>query len=138
MRVLGLDIGTKNIGVAISDESGTIASGRENILRKSDAVAISKICDLVRDFKVDVIVVGLPINMDGTKGPRAEYSEKFAERLRRIVEIEVVLWDERLSTKEAEDVLIDASVRRDKRKKVIDRMAAQLILQGYLDSLRNE
>ena len=134
MRILGLDIGTKNIGVALSDESATSAQARGVILRKSDALAITGICDLVREFKVDEVVIGLPINMNGTHGPRAEDSEKFAERLGEILEIEVNLWDERLSTKEMEDVLISALVRRKKRKGVIDKLAAQIILQGYLDN----
>ena len=134
MRILGLDIGTKNIGVALSDESATIAQGRGVIIRKSDASAIAGICDIVREFKVDEIIIGLPINMDGTKGPRALDSEKFSEKLKKIVEIDVKLWDERLSTKEVEDMLISASVRRSKRKGVVDKLAAQIILQGYLDS----
>jgi len=134
MRILGLDIGTKNIGVALSDESATLAQGRGVIVRKSDAVAISGICDLVREFKVDEVVIGIPINMNGTHGLRAEDSEKFADRLEKILEIEVKLWDERLSTKEVEDVLIRASLSRKKRKGVVDKLAAQIILQGYLDN----
>lgn len=135
MRIMGLDVGTKNIGVALSDETGTLAQGKGNVLRKSDEYAICEIATLSEEFNISEIVVGLPINMNGTKGPRALDSEKFAEKLRKKTKLTVKLWDERLSTKEAEHVLIKGSASRNKRKKKIDKLAAQIILQGYLDSL---
>ncbi|MFH1846628.1 MAG: Holliday junction resolvase RuvX [Candidatus Omnitrophota bacterium] len=134
MRIMGLDIGTKRIGIALSDESGTIAQAKEVILRKSDKKAVSKIIEMVREFKVKEIVVGLPIHMDGTEGARAKDSIKFAEELKKNTAVHVDMWDERLSTREAEGVLLEASMSRAKRKKVIDKVAAQIILQGYLDS----
>ena len=134
MRVLGLDIGTKNIGVALSDELGILAQGKEVILRKSDKYAIARIKEIVEEFGVGKIVAGLPMNMDGSKGARAEDSERFSGKIEKEISVPVILWDERLSTKEAEDVMIRADISRKKRKKVIDKVAAQLILQGYLDS----
>lgn len=134
MRIMGLDIGTKYIGVAISDETCILAQGRETIQRKSNDIALGRIKELVEEYKVREIVVGLPVNMNGTSGERAEDSERFAARLEDATGLPVKLWDERLSTKEAEGVMISASVTRKKRKKVIDKMAAQLILQSYLDS----
>jgi putative Holliday junction resolvase len=138
MRILALDIGTKNIGVALSDESGIIAQGKEVIRRKSDAYAIARVKDILEGFDVKEIIVGLPINMDGTKGKRAKDSIGFAENLEQNVHIPVKFWDERLSTKEAEDIMIRADITRNKRKKIVDKLAAQIILQGYLDSQRSE
>ena len=132
---MGLDIGTKNIGVALSDETGMIAQGKEVIRRSSDMDAINRISDIAGEFDVKKIVVGLPIHMNATVGERAQDSMKFAEKLKANTGLPVELWDERLSTKEAEDILIEASVSRKKRKQVIDKLAAQVILQGYLDSL---
>ena len=134
MRIIGLDIGTKNIGVAVSDESGTLAQGREVVPRKSDENAIMEIKDIIDEYKVKEIVVGIPFNMDGSKGERALDSEKFASALEKATLLPVTLWDERLTTKEAEAVLLEADVSREKRKKLSDKLAAQLILQSYLDS----
>jgi putative Holliday junction resolvase len=134
MRIMGLDLGTKNIGVAVSDESGTLAQGREVVRRTTDKEAIERIEEILKDFSVEEIVVGLPINMDGTMGERAADSERFAEMLKERTHLPVKLWDERLSTKEAESVMLEADVTRSKRKKVIDKLAAQIILQSYLDS----
>ena len=135
MRALGLDIGTKNIGLAISDELGMIAHGREVVKRISDAKAIGRISEIVAAERVTEIVVGMPFNMDGSIGERGRDSERFAKKIEEAVGLPVKLWDERLSTKEAEAVLIQADVTRGKRKKVIDKLAAQLILQSYLDSI---
>jgi putative Holliday junction resolvase len=134
MRIMGLDLGTKNIGVAVSDESGTLAQGREVVRRTTDKEAIEKIKKIIEDLNVKEIVVGVPINMNGTKGERAADSERFAEMLEDRTHLPVRLWDERLSTKEAESVMLEADVTRSKRKKVIDKLAAQIILQSYLDS----
>jgi putative holliday junction resolvase len=136
MRIMGLDLGTRNIGVAVSDEMCFFAHPRDTIKRISDDKAIDLIEDMARGSEVKTIVIGLPVNMDGTEGERALASRRFAEKIERRGAFTVVLWDERLSTKEAEDILIKASVRRNKRRKVIDKMAAQVILQNYLDSIR--
>jgi putative pre-16S rRNA nuclease len=138
MRIMGLDIGTKNIGLAVSDEMMLIAQGRGRVQRTSDHKAVREIKAIVEDEDVKKIIVGLPINMDGSEGERARDSRKFAERIRKEAGVMVELWDERLSTKEAEDIMIAADVSRAKRKKVIDTLAAQIILQGYLDSRERE
>ncbi len=135
---MGLDVGTKYIGVAVSDESGILAQGRETVLRKSDEYVVEQFKKKVEEENVIEIVVGLPLNMNGSEGPRAKDSIQFAEMLKQQLNLSVELWDERLSTTEGEDLLISASVRRNKRKKVIDKIAAQIILQGYLDWKRRE
>ncbi|OEH91517.1 Holliday junction resolvase RuvX [Bacillus solimangrovi] len=138
MRVLGLDVGTKTIGVAVSDELGWTAQGIETI--KVDMqehmhnTGIKRIDELVAQYGVDTILVGLPKNMNGTIGPRGEACQKYAELLKEKLNLPVIMWDERLSTMAAERVLITGDVSRKKRKKVIDKMAAVMILQGYLDS----
>ncbi len=138
MRILGLDIGTKRIGVAVSDELGLLAQGKCCVDRETDDKAINDIIAIIEEGSVGKVVVGLPLNMDGSHGERAEDSTKFAESLADKTGLPVDLWDERLSTKEAEDVMLKADISRKKRKKVIDKMAAQLILQGYLDRMRAE
>ena len=112
---MGLDLGTINIGIAVSDELCLLAHPRDTIKRISDDKAIDRIEEMARSSGVATIVVGLPVNMDGTEGERALASRRFAEKIERRGGFTVVLWDERLSTKEAEDVLIRASVRRNKR-----------------------
>lgn len=136
MRILGLDVGTKTVGVAISDEMGWTAQGLETIKINEERgeFGFNRISELVKQYNVDKIVVGLPKNMNGTIGPRGEACQQFAENLGELVQLEVVLWDERLSTMAAERLLISADVSRKKRKQVIDKMAAVVILQGYLDS----
>lgn len=135
MRVLGLDTGDKTIGVAISDAFGWTAQGLETIVRKDTASDIKRITELARKWGAHKIVVGFPKNMDSSIGPQGEKAMDFAEELREVSGLEVVLWDERLSTVAAEKMLIKGEVRRKKRKEVIDKVAASLILQGYLDSL---
>ncbi|WLR49954.1 Holliday junction resolvase RuvX [Bacillus tianshenii] len=138
MRVLGLDVGTKTIGVAVSDEMGWTAQGIETI--KVDMhdemreTGIERIRELIEQYNVDTIVVGLPKNMNGTIGPRGEACQEYAELLKQELALPAILWDERLSTMAAERVLLKGDVSRKKRKKVIDKMAAVMILQGYLDS----
>ena len=131
---MGLDLGTKRIGVAVSDESRTIAQGRGFITRKSDAQAVAEIKKAAAENCVSEIIVGLPLNMDGSKGERARDSEKIAAFLEKETLLAVKLWDERLSTREAESVMLMADVSRKKRKKAVDSLAARLILQSYLDS----
>ncbi|KMN45323.1 MULTISPECIES: Holliday junction resolvase RuvX [Bacillus] len=136
MRILGLDVGTKTVGVAISDEMGWTAQGLETIKINEERgqFGFDRISELVKQYEVDKIVVGLPKNMNGTIGPRGEACQQFAENLRELLQLDVVMWDERLSTMAAERLLISADVSRKKRKQVIDKMAAVVILQGFLDS----
>ncbi|BCC31465.1 Holliday junction resolvase RuvX [Bacillus cereus] len=136
MRILGLDVGTKTVGVAISDEMGWTAQGLETIKISEERgqFGFDRISELVKQYDVDKIVVGLPKNMNGTIGPRGEACQQFAENLRELLQLDVVMWDERLSTMAAERLLISADVSRKKRKQVIDKMAAVVILQGFLDS----
>ncbi len=136
MRILGLDVGTKTVGVAISDEMGWTAQGLETIKINEERghFGFDRISELVKQYNVDKIVVGLPKNMNGTIGPRGEACQQFAANLRELLQLDVVMWDERLSTMAAERLLISADVSRKKRKQVIDKMAAVVILQGFLDS----
>ncbi|MFP3124752.1 Holliday junction resolvase RuvX [Ectobacillus funiculus] len=136
MRILGLDVGTKTVGVALSDEMGWTAQGIETVRinEERNKFGFERIQELVKQYNVDTIVVGLPKNMNGTIGPRGEACQQYAEQLRELLGIEVIMWDERLSTMAAERFLISADVSRKKRKQVIDKMAAVVILQGYLDS----
>lgn len=136
MRILGLDVGTKTVGVAISDEMGWTAQGLETIKINEERgqFGFDRISELVKQYNVDKIVVGLPKNMNGTIGPRGEACQQFAQNLRDLLQLDVIMWDERLSTMAAERLLISADVSRKKRKQVIDKMAAVVILQGYLDS----
>lgn len=135
MRIMGLDVGSKTVGVAISDAFGWTAQGIET-LKINEAIeefGLSRLSELINQYEVSEIVVGYPKNMNNSIGPRAEASEKFAALMKEVYAIPVVLWDERLTTAAAEKMLISADVSRKNRKKVIDKMAAVLILQGYLD-----
>jgi len=136
MRVMGLDVGTKTVGVAISDAFGWTAQGIETIKidERSGQLGFKRIQELVQEHEVSTIVVGLPKNMNNTIGPRGEACQDYADKLHKRLHINVKLWDERLSTMAAERVLLEADVSRGKRKKVIDKVAAVMILQGYLDS----
>ncbi|MEO3947080.1 Holliday junction resolvase RuvX [Gorillibacterium sp. CAU 1737] len=134
MRIMGLDYGDKTIGVAVSDELGWTAQGVEVIRRKSREDDRTRLAELIREYTMDEIVVGMPKNMNGTIGPRGEASREFADQLAEWFGLPVHLWDERLTTVAAQRTLIEADVSRKKRKGVIDKMAAQLILQGFLDS----
>lgn len=135
MRAMSLDVGTKTIGIATSDLMWMIANGVETIRRTSVERDFTRIGELIKEHEVSTLVVGYPKNMNGSIGERAQICEAFAEELRnRFPASKVVLWDERLSTVAAEKVLVDADMRRNKRKKIIDMMAAVVILQNYLDS----
>ncbi|MCM3710813.1 Holliday junction resolvase RuvX [Sporosarcina luteola] len=136
MRVMGLDVGSKTVGIAISDALGWTAQGIETIKIDESAgqFGMSRIQELVAEYTVTSFVVGFPKNMNNSVGPRGEASERFAEMLEEAYGFPVILWDERLTTMAAERMLIDADVSRKKRKTVIDKMAAVMILQGYLDS----
>lgn len=135
MRIMGLDLGTKTIGVAISDELGWTAQGIETIQRTGNLKQdLSRLQQLITDYEVSKIILGLPKNMDGSIGERGQASEEFANQLKQRLQIPVELWDERLTTVSAERMLISADVSRKKRKNVIDKVAAVFILQSYLDS----
>ena len=131
---MGLDYGDKRIGVALSDAFGWTAQGAEVIERKKEGDYLERIRELVRVHEVGEIVVGLPKNMNGTIGPRGQICMEFAEELRQTLSMPVHLWDERLTTVAAERTLLEADVSRRKRKQVVDKMAAAILLQNYLDS----
>lgn len=136
MRVMGLDVGSKTVGIALSDELGWTAQGLKTlkINEERNEFGFEEIGQLIKEYQVTKVVIGLPKNMNGTIGPRGEASKQFAEEIENQFSVPTVLWDERLTTMAAERVLLEADVSRKKRKKVIDKMAAVMILQGYLDS----
>ncbi len=136
MRFLGLDPGKKTIGVAISDETGLTAQPLATIKRTSLAKDLEAIAVLIERYSVKHVVAGLPVNMNGTIGPRGTETQRFIESLREKTGLPVTAWDERLSTVAVERVLIDGDVSRARRKEVVDKLAAAYILQGYLDSRR--
>ncbi len=133
---MGLDIGSHTIGVAISDELGITAQGLKTIKRKSPDEDLEEISGIIGQFEIDKIVVGLPKNMNGTLGKQAEIVFKWIKDLKDKIHLSVVTWDERLTTVGATKVLLEADLSRRKRKGVIDKLAAVLILQGYLDQSR--
>lgn len=137
MRAIGLDFGSKTVGVAISDPLGMTAQGIETISRTSEnklRKTLARIEELIREYHVDTIVLGLPKNMNNTLGDRAEKSLEFKAMLERRTGLSVIMWDERLTTVEANRTLMDGNIRREDRKQYVDKLAAVLILQGYLDS----
>lgn len=139
MRIMGLDYGTKTVGVAISDALCLTAQGIETIERKEENKlrrTCARIEELIREYEVEKIVLGFPKHMNNDVGERAEKSLEFKAMLERRTGLEVVMWDERLTTVAAERTLIESKVRREDRKKYIDKIAAVFILQGYLDSLQ--
>ena len=138
MRIMGLDYGTKTVGIAISDALGLTAQGIETIQRKEENKlrrTLARIEELVSEYEVEKIVLGFPKHMNNDIGERAEKSLEFRDMLARRTGLEVIMWDERLTTVEAERTLIESIVRRENRKKYIDKIAAIFILQGYLDSV---
>lgn len=135
---MGLDYGSKTVGVAISDPLCITAQGIETIERKEEnklRKTLARIEELAKEYEVEKIILGFPKNMNNTVGERGEKSLEFKEMLERRTGLPVVMWDERLTTVEAERTLIESNVRRENRKKYIDKIAAVFILQGYLDSL---
>ena len=134
MRILGLDVGSKTIGVAVSDIMGIVAHGVSTMTRRNLAHDLGELKKLVDEYEASEIVVGLPKNMDGTIGKQAQEVLAFAEDIKDNLKIPVTTWDERLSTMAANRALLEADLSRKKRKKVIDKIAAVFILQGYLDS----
>ncbi|MBQ8749820.1 MAG: Holliday junction resolvase RuvX [Clostridia bacterium] len=135
MRVMALDLGDSRIGIALSDPMKIIANGYETYTRIKDERDFTHIVNIVKEKEVEIVVIGLPINMDGTMGERVEKSKVFGEKLKPLLpeNVKIDYIDERLTTVSAEKMLIDADVRRDKRKTVIDKIAATIILQSYLD-----
>jgi len=132
-RIMGLDYGDVRIGVALSDPSLLIATGLETYTRKTNKIDIEHLARIIEENAVNKVVFGLPLNMDGSEGVRVVKTKSFAEKLKARAGVEIDYYDERLSSVDAEAILVDAGVRRDKRKGVIDKLAATLILQGYLD-----
>lgn len=141
MRILGLDFGSKTVGVAVSDGLLLTAQGIETIERK-DENKLRKTCarieELIAEYEITEIVLGLPKNMNNTEGERVEKTKAFGEMLERRTGLPVHYWDERLTTVAAEQILMESGVRRENRKAVIDKVAAGLILQGYLDCLKTK
>ncbi len=140
MRLLGLDYGEKYVGVAVSDPMGITASPLESIQRKEEnklRKTYARIEEIVREYGVEKIIIGLPKNMNNTEGESAAHCREFAANVERRTEVPVELWDERLSTISANRVLMETGVRRENRKEVIDKIAASIILQNYLDFENN-
>ncbi|HOJ78073.1 MAG TPA: Holliday junction resolvase RuvX [Bacillota bacterium] len=138
MRWMGLDIGQKRIGVAISDPLEITAQGVTVRQRTTLDRDLDFFCNLINERQVEGIVIGLPVNMNGTEGPMAEKVRSFGEKLATRSGVTTVYWDERLSTASAQRLLIEADVSRSRRKQTVDQMAAAIILQNYLDSVRNK
>ncbi|MEG0238173.1 MAG: Holliday junction resolvase RuvX [Clostridium sp.] len=137
MRILGLDVGQKTIGIAISDPLGYTAQGITTIRRTKkaqDVLDVKKICD---EYKVEKLVVGLPKNMDGSIGFAGEKIQEFSKLLEEGINLEIIFWDERLTTVAAHRAMLEADLSRGKRKKIVDKVAATYILQGYLDRISN-
>lgn len=140
MRILGLDYGSKTVGVAVSDPSLLIAQSKETIFRKEENKlrrTLARIEELIAEYEVGQIVLGLPKNMDDTCGPRVEKTMQFKEMIERRSGVEVILWDERLTTVAADEILRESGIRRENRKDHVDAVAAAIILQEYLDSRKS-
>lgn len=137
MRILGLDMGQKTIGVAISDPLGFTAQGITTIRRKNKEQDIAEIKSFCDEYQVEKIVIGLPKNMDNSVGFAGQKSIEFAELLKSKIDIEIEMWDERLTTVSAHRAMLEADLSRAKRKKIVDKIAATFILQGYLDRISN-
>lgn len=136
MRKIAVDLGDVRIGLASSDIMGIIASGNETYYRKGGEADVDYIAEFAKKMEADTIVIGLPVNMDGTEGERAEISREFARQLSEKTTCKIEFMDERLTSKSAERLLISADMRREKRKQVIDKVAAAIILQSYLDKIK--
>ena len=138
-KILGLDLGSRTLGVALSDKTGLIASSHKTIRHNEEYnKLVNEVVNLVNEYEVEAIVLGFPKNMNNTIGPKGELSLKFKEKLEKVLNIPIYLEDERLTTKSATDMLIMGNVRREDRKKVVDSIAATIILQSYLDRERRK
>ncbi|MBQ4537811.1 MAG: Holliday junction resolvase RuvX [Lachnospiraceae bacterium] len=141
MRIMGLDLGSKTVGVAMSDSLLLTAQPLEIIRRKDEnklRQTLARIEELIEEYEVQEIVLGLPKNMNATEGVRAELSYEFQEKLERRTGLPVIMWDERLTTVAADKIMIEMGIRRENRKDYVDKIAASLILQGYLDRRNKE
>ena len=141
MRIIGLDFGSKTVGVAVSDELLITAQGIEIVRRKSEnklRQTLARIEELIKEYNVEKIVLGFPKNMNNSEGERCEKTLEFKEMLERRTGLTVELWDERLTTVAADNLMMEAGIRRENRKEYVDQIAASFILQGYLDYLQNE
>ncbi|MDI6600720.1 MAG: Holliday junction resolvase RuvX [Thermoanaerobacteraceae bacterium] len=136
MRILGIDLGDKTIGLAVSDPTGLFSQPVKTLNRIGIKKDIEAVKEVITEYQIEKIVIGLPRNMNGSLGPQSEKIMQFANSLKEVTGLEVVLWDERLTTVAAEKVLLEADLSRKKRKRVIDSVAASIILQGYLESQR--
>lgn len=134
-RLMGLDLGTRTIGVALSDTTRTVATGRETVRRSKFTADAEALKDIADAENVAAVILGLPVNMNGTEGPRAQSTRAFARNLARILPLPIVLWDERLSTVAVTRTLLEADSSRARRGEVVDKLAAAYILQGALDRL---
>ena len=134
MRVLGIDYGSRRIGIALSDETATVAQALEQFTADSDEAAVRKISESVTERGVGKVIVGLPRNMDGSYGPQAQKVSQFVENLRAKISVPVETWDERLTTVAAERAMLEGDLSRAQRKARRDKIAAQILLQGYLDA----
>ena len=140
-RIIGLDYGSKTVGVAVSDPLGFTAQGLETITRKDEnklRKTYARIEALIREYEAEQIVLGYPKNMNNTEGVRCEETKEFQEMLERRTGKEVILWDERLTTVAADKAMMESGIRRENRKEFVDEIAAIFILQGYLDYLSNQ
>ena len=135
-RLFGLDLGTKTIGIAISDVERRIASPLETIRREKFSIDVKKLDALAASHSIYALVMGFPLNMDGSEGPRVQATRAFVRNMSTFMALPVLYWDERLSTSAVTRMLIQADTRRDKRAEVVDKLAASYILQGFLDRLR--
>lgn len=135
-RLLGLDLGTKTIGLALSDVNRTIASSLETIRRKKFTIDVVTLLAIADEHAISGFVLGLPVNLDATEGPRAQATRSFARNLNKYSPLPILLWDERLTTQQATRLLIEADSSRKRRAEVVDKMAATIILQGALDRMR--
>ncbi len=134
MRILGLDVGDRTIGVAVSDPLGITAQSLTTLKRSTLEKDLQSLSKIIKEWEIDEIVVGLPLNMNGTMGPQGKKALSFKEKLEKATNLPTVFWDERLSTVAAEKILLEADLSRAKRKKNIDKTAAAIILQSFLES----
>ncbi len=140
MRIMGLDYGSKTVGIAVSDTLLITAQSVEIVRRESEnklRKTLARIEQLIKEYEVDKLVLGLPKNMDNSEGIRVEKTKEFKDMLERRTGLEVILWDERLTTVAADRAMMEAGIRREDRKNYVDKIAATFILQGYLDSIKN-
>ena len=141
MRIMGLDYGSKTVGVAISDELLLTAQGKEIIRRKEEnklRKTLARIEELIQEYNVERIVLGLPLNMDQTPSERSQLCLEFKDKIERRTGISVIMWDERLTTVEADEIMDEAGIRGRERKEYVDMIAAQIILQDYLDNTKDK